>query len=245
VTSTVAARTKSGITTVMLNRPDKLNAFTASAYEKLAVLLRNANADPEVRVVVLRGTGRAFSSGVDLDAASKDVERERLGSTFRYLIETLITLEKPLVAAVHGVAVGFGATILLHCDFVLLANDARLRYPFTLLGTAPEAGSSFLLPLTVGPQRAAELILTGRWVTADEAVSYGLAARVVPAAELGREVASMAEALAAAAPEALTSAKRLLRTGQADAVRVALQREFDEAAIIGDSLGPIRRPPSR
>ncbi len=240
----VEAISQSGVTTVTLNRPDKLNAFTASSYETLAELLRKANADPDVRVVVLRGAGRAFSAGVDLDAASAD-DGGRLGSTFRDLIDALIDLEKPLIAAVQGAAVGFGATILLHCDVVVLADDARLRYPFTLLGTAPEAGSSFLLPLAVGPHLAAELILTARWVMADEAVRRGLAARVVPAKDLHREVTSAAEALAQAAPEALVGAKRLLRAGRADAVRAALQREFDESAVLGRSLGPIGRQSAR
>lgn len=239
----VDARTEAGIVTLTLNRPEKLNAFTASSYEALAELLRDAAANREARVVVLRGAGRAFSSGVDLDAASTDVERERLGSNFRDLIEALVALEKPLIAAVQGAAVGFGATILLHCDIVVVADDARLRYPFTLLGTAPEAASSLLLPLTVGAHRAADLILTGRWVTAEEAVRFGLAARAVPVADLDREVAGMAEALVAAPAEALAGAKRLLRAGRADALRAALRREFDQAAILGATLGPIRRRP--
>ena len=157
-----------------LNRPTRLNSFTAASYRRLTELLNAADEDADVLVVVLRGEGRAFCSGVDLEELSREGGRQ-LGATFDALIDALLKFGKPLVAAVHGPAVGFGATILLHCDAVLVADDARLRFPFTSLGTAPEAGSSMLLPATVGPQRAAELLFTSRWIDAPEAVRYGLA----------------------------------------------------------------------
>ena len=134
------------VRTLTLNRPARLNAFTAASYQSLATLLVEADGDEKVHAVVLRGAGRAFSSGVDLDAlrAHPDAPTE-LGQRFDELLDVLMTLRIPLLAAVTGPAVGFGATILLHCDLVLVADDARLRFPFTSLHTAPEAGSSMLL----------------------------------------------------------------------------------------------------
>jgi len=165
------------VRTLTLNRPTRLNAFTSASYRRLAQLLHDAGENPDVLVVVLRGHGRAFCSGVDVEELGVEGGEggQKLGETFDALVKELLGFAKPLVAAVHGPAVGFGATILLHCDVVLVADDARLRFPFTSLSTAPEAGSSALLPAIVGPQRAAELLFTSRWIDAAEAVSYGLA----------------------------------------------------------------------
>ncbi len=150
-----------------------------------------------------------------------------------------MALDKPLVAAVQGPAVGFGATLLLHCDLVLVANDARLRFPFTFLQTSPEAASSVLLPLLAGPQRAAELLFTSRWVDSAEAVDLGLALRRCPPDRLGAEAITLADAVAAQPPVAVAAAKRLLRSGRADAVRAALARERNEAHRLSEALGPM------
>jgi enoyl-CoA hydratase/carnithine racemase len=129
------------VRTLTLNRPTRLNAFTSASYRRLAQLLHEAGEHPDVLVVVLRGQGRAFCSGVDLEELGTEVAEggQRLGETFDALVKELLSFAKPLVAAVHGPAVGFGATILLHCDVVLVADDARLRFPFTSLSTAPNA----------------------------------------------------------------------------------------------------------
>ncbi len=142
----VLAEDHGAVRTLTLNRPTRLNAFTSASYRRLADLLREAGQDPGVLVVVLRGAGRAFSSGVDFEELSDEHGGLVLRDTFDVLIATLLDVDKPLLAAVHGPAVGFGATILLHCDLVVLADDARLRFPFTSLRTAPEAGSSALTP---------------------------------------------------------------------------------------------------
>jgi enoyl-CoA hydratase/carnithine racemase len=234
------------VRTITLNRPDRLNAFTAGSYAALAGLLRAADREPAVGVVLLTGAGRAFSSGVDLNAvAAEGPERPDLGATFGDLLESLLTLSKPLVAAVHGVAVGFGATILLHCDVVLVADDVRIRFPFTSLGTAPEAGSSVLLPARIGPQGAAELLYTSRWVSGAEAVRLGLAASCHPAAAVLEEARATARLIGAQPAEAVVAAKRLIRFGQRDLVGAALVRENETARQLGAVLGPIhrRRPP--
>jgi enoyl-CoA hydratase/carnithine racemase len=231
-----------GVRTVTLDRPARLNAFTAASYRALAAALVTAAQDEAIRVVELVGAGRAFSSGVDLDALAGTADPEEYPDSFAGLLAALIAFPKPLVAGVHGPAVGFGATILLHADVVLVADDARLRLPFTALGTAPEAGSSVLLPLLVGPQRAAEWILTSRWIDADEAVRSGLAARRCTGADLRSELRLVARQIAAQPPEAVAAARRLLRSGRAELVRAALGREDDAARELRVQLGTLSRP---
>jgi enoyl-CoA hydratase/carnithine racemase len=244
----VLADDAGAVRTLTLNRPSRLNAFTADTYNLLAARLGEADDDERVHVVVLRGAGRAFCSGVDVELLGVDEHGARTGASggllgaFQRLMDALTALTKPLIAAVHGPAVGIGATILLHCDVVLVADGARLRFPFISLRTAPEAGSSWLLPDAVGPQRAAELLYTARWVEADEAVALGLASRCCPAKTLGDEAQALAVAMAAQPPAAVAAAKRLLRAGRPDAVKAAVEREVDEARHLRQVLG---RPISR
>jgi enoyl-CoA hydratase/carnithine racemase len=200
-------------------------------------LLATADATPEVSVVLLEGAGRGFSSGVDL--AALDTELDALTEGFDELLEALICFSKPLVAAVHGVAVGFGATILLHCDIVVVADTARLRFPFTALGTAPEAASSALLPRIVGMQRSADLLLTSRWITGEEAADMGLASRVFPEDALHSEARAISHTLAGLPSPALVAAKRLMKAGAGDIIRNALDREREAAGDLRGALGPI------
>jgi enoyl-CoA hydratase/carnithine racemase len=237
----VLADDDGAVRTLTLNRPTRLNAFTSASYARLAELLREAARDPGVLAVVLRGAGRAFSSGVDLEELSDEHRGPALRDTFDALVATLLDVEKPMLAAVHGPAVGFGATILLHCDLVLLADDARLRFPFSSLRTAPEAGSSALLPLSVGPQRAAELLFTSRWVGAAEAVDIGLALRCCPRERLDEDVRALAERVAQQPSAAVASAKRLLRAGWAELVGAASTRERAEAQHLLAALGSLGR----
>lgn len=239
----VLADDAGAVRTLSFNRPTRLNAFTSASYRRLATLLREASCDATVKVVVLRGEGRAFSSGVDLEELSAgQKDGLALRDTFDDLIEVLVDLPKPLLAAVHGPAVGFGATILLHCDLVLVADDARLRLPFTSLRTAPEAGSSTLLTAAIGSQRAAELLFTSRWLSADEAVAAGLALACYPRDRLDAEARALAERVAQQPAAAVESAKRLLRAGRADAVRAASGRERAEAQHLLDALGSLGPP---
>ena len=224
-----------------LNRPERLNAFTARSYGLLAELLAEADAEPGVHVIVIEGLGRAFSSGVDLKELESD-DRRQLAASFDGLIGELAGLDTPLIAAVHGAAVGFGATILLHCDLVVADAEARFRFPFASLGTTPEAASAALLPRLVGPQRAAELLLTGRWVDASEAVAIGLAIESVPAGRAGVAAREVALSIAALAPQAVRSARRLLREGRVELVARALELERSEAARLSAEIGPMRPP---
>ena len=220
-----------------LNRPHKVNAFTAISYRLLADALDEADASELVSVVLLEGAGRGFSSGVDLSVV--DTDGDVLAETFDDLVDSLIRFSKPLLAAVHGPAVGFGATILLYCDIVLVAETARMRLPFTALGTAPEAASSVLLPQLVGLQRAADLLLTSRWITGLEAAQMGLAARCCTDESLHSEARAAAAALSELPEPALRTAKRLVRAGCEDIVRKALDRERVEARALRGSLGPM------
>jgi enoyl-CoA hydratase/carnithine racemase len=232
----ILVRDEGRVRVVTLNRPDRVNAFTATSYRRLASALDEADAAADVSVVLLEGAGRGFSSGVDLAAVSS--RDETLGENFDHLIKSLIRFSKPLLAAVHGAAVGFGATILLHCDLTLVAETARLRLPFTALGTTPEAASSLLLPQTVGAQRAADLILTSRWISGMEAAQMGLVARCCPEESLHSEALATAQALTALPDAALATAKRLLKAGTAVLVQDALRRERSEARLLG-SVGPM------
>lgn len=236
----VLAADNGPVRTLTLNRPTRLNAFTSASYRRLAQLLHDAAENPTVLVVVLRGQGRAFCSGVDLEELEREASQggQKLGEAFDALVKELLGFGKPLVAAVHGPAVGFGATILLHCDVVLLADDARLRFPFASLRTAPEAGSSALLPAIVGPQRAAELFFTSRWIDATEAVRFGLALSSCPRAQLDTEAGALAERIAQQPAAAVASAKRLLRADRMRVVSAASRRERAEAGWLSSELGP-------
>lgn len=220
-----------GVRTLTFHRPERLNAFTAEAYVAFADAVLAADADDAAQVIVLTGAGRAFSSGVDLDAL-RSGDSEPFAREFLRLLDSLIDCRKPIVAAVHGAAVGFGATVLLHCDVVVVAHDARIRFPFTQLGTAPEAGSSALLPAAIGAQRAAEILLTSRWVSGDEAVAIGLAAVAVPADDVLERARAIATAITGQQQPAVIATKRLLRASAAD-TRAAIARETESARALG------------
>jgi enoyl-CoA hydratase/carnithine racemase len=234
----ILVRDEGRVRIVTFNRPDRLNAFTASSYAGLASALDESDAATDVSVVLLEGAGRGFSSGVDLAAVTSP--NGSLGENFDHLINSLIRFSKPLLAAVHGAAVGFGVTILLHCDLVLVAETARLRLPFTALGTTPEAASSVLLQQIIGAQRAADLILTSRWMSGREAAQMGLVARCCPEESLRSEALATAQALTALPDAALATAKRLLKAETAVAVQGALRRERSEASLLHQSLGPLQ-----
>jgi enoyl-CoA hydratase/carnithine racemase len=235
--SEIALHDAGRVRVVTLNRPGRLNAFTSASYLSLAHALDAADADPEVSVVLITGAGRGFSSGVDLESIGPEPD---LAENFDLLVDALIGFSKPLVAAVHGVAIGFGATLLLHCDLVLVADTARLRMPFTVLGTTPEAGSSALLPMRVGAQRAADLLLTSRWFSGSEAAQMGLAARCHPEDELHSEAMALAQSLTELPDAALIAAKELMKAGVSDVARGALGRERAAVQLLGERIGPMR-----
>jgi len=201
------------VRTLTLDRPASLNAFNEALYEATAVALREAAGDPGVAVVLLTGNGRAFSAGNDLkemQARLADASLTNQGSHFTDLIEALTDFPKPLICAVNGLGVGIGTTILGYADLVFMSSDARLKCPFTSLGVAPEAASSYLLPRLVGRQNAAWLLMSSEWVSADEALRMGLVWRVCEPDELLLEARRHAEILAARPIPSLMAVKRTI-----------------------------------
>jgi enoyl-CoA hydratase/carnithine racemase len=227
------------VRTLVFDRPDKLNAFTARGYTVLEEHLDAAAADPDIAVVVMTGQGRAFSAGVDLNAVSTPEGSAELGVRFNPMLRRLATFPKPLIGAVNGLAVGLGATILLHCDLVVVDEEAKVRLPFVALGTCAEASSSWLLPKRVGPQQAAWMVLSGRAFTADEVVANGFALAKAPAGQARAEAMKLAEQLAQHHIAALVANKALLREGWADEISGVWARETAAMKKIAEELGPI------
>ena len=168
---------------IQLNRPTKKNAMTSSMYVTLADTLNNAAEDERVRVVLWHGAGDSFSAGNDIEDFLKNPPGPGESPQAR-LMKALIAFDKPLVAAVHGAAIGGGTTMLTHCDFVYAGESAKFQMPFVNLGLVPEFGSSYSLPSRVGYLRAAELLLLGLPFDARRAADLGLVTRVVPDPEL-------------------------------------------------------------
>lgn len=223
-----------GVATIVMNRPERKNAFDRAQYDALAATLASLDSDSEVRVAVLTGAGGAFSSGQDLKEMTELAQKAFSGtistsstapSGFTVLLDALEVFSKPLIAAVNGVAVGIGMTLLPFCDIVLVAASARLRVPFSDLGVPPEAASSVLLPDLIGWQRAADLLLTARWVEAAEAVELGLALRVVPDTELMSAAHGLATTIAAKSPYATRVIKQTMVAGRGARIREARARE--------------------
>jgi enoyl-CoA hydratase/carnithine racemase len=229
-----------GVRTITLNRPERLNAFDAEHYHALADAVVGAEADAAVRVVVLTGTGRAFSAGADLTAIAEPGMVEAFSTGFDRMLDAFGDLDKPVVAAVNGLAVGVGVTLLLHLDVVFADASARFRTPFPQVNTTPEAGSSVLLPRLVGPQWARWMLLSGEWVDAATAERIGLVLRVCAEGTVLDEALAIARNLALLSPETLAASKRLQRHGLAALVAEARQREGDEARALPGSGLPTR-----
>ena len=216
------------VRTLTLDRPDVLNAFNEALYEATAVAIREAAADPEVAVVLLTGNGRAFSAGNDLkemQARITDPALADTGSHFTAMIDALTDFPKPLICAVNGLGVGIGTTILGYADLVFMSSEARLKCPFTSLGVAPEAASSYLLPQLVGRQNAAWLLMSSEWVDADEALRMGLVWRVCEPDELLPEARRHAEILAARPIPSLMAVKQTIAEPSRPGIEAATERE--------------------
>jgi len=215
-----------GVRLVRWNRPEALNALNDELWDATRDALVEAQGDPELRCVVLTGTGRAFTAGQDLGEMMTPPEHpddERHG--YRGLIPVLEAFDKPLLAAVNGIGLGIGATILPYCDIVWMAEGARLKVPFVTLGVTTEAAGSLLLPQRMGWQAASHFIFTASWLSAEDAVACGLAWRVVPADALLDEVMATAREIGAMGVDSIQTTKRLMVAARLDAVRAARQRE--------------------
>ena len=213
-----------------LNRPEALNAFNDELYHSAGAALEDAAERADVACVVITGAGRAFSAGQDLAemgrlSAATNTDFGDAGPGFPHFLDTLAAFGKPVIAAVNGIGVGIGMTMLLHVDIAIIASTARLRAPFVPLGVVPEAAGSLLMPIVMGNQRAALKLYTGDWVTADEAVECGLALRAVAPDELMSETMDLARRIAKMPVASLSATKRVVIEGRIDAVRAARARE--------------------
>ena len=210
MTDHVTVTREGSVLALTLNRPDKKNALTSAMYDKLIAALGEAAADGDVGAVMLAGAGGSFSAGNDI---GDFIAHARSGSemaAFRF-VKTIAAFDKPLVAAVEGVAVGVGTTMLFHCDLVYAAPSAKFRMPFIDLGLVPEAGSSMTVPARFGHSKAAELLMLGEPFDAGQAHRLGLVNEVVPAGELATFALEKAQRLAARPRAAMRATRRLLR----------------------------------
>ncbi len=207
------------VATITLNRPERMNTISGPMLDQLVERLLEADRDPDVRVIVLTGTGRAFCAGLDIKAQASGkglLQSSNVGGPqeldLRATPPTVLHhVDTPVIAALNGAAAGYGLDIALGADIRIAARSAKLAVAFTKRGIVPESGGTWLLPRIVGRAKAAELIFTGRTLGAEEALELGLVNKVVDDDALGKEVAAMAAEIAGNAPLAVRAAKRMMR----------------------------------
>jgi enoyl-CoA hydratase/carnithine racemase len=223
----VKTEVAAGVMTMTLQRPEKKNALTGAMYDALSDGLERADADASVRVVLFQGDGDSFTAGNDLADFASQARGDNSGESpaFRF-ISTLAKARKPLIAAAQGNAVGIGTTMLLHCDLVYLADNARLITPFVNLALVPEAASSWLLPARIGHARAYAMFALGEPLEAAAAVACGLANAAVPQTELRKKAMDAAIALAKRPAGSLSFTKRLMREHDRIAAQIAEESEL-------------------
>ena len=228
----IRTETKDRVARIEIARPERKNAFTSQMYADLAAALKAADQDPQVRAVLLHGAPDCFSSGNDV---SDFLKRPPGGSSPAIQVfDVLPGLGKPVVAAVAGPAVGIGSTMLLHCDLVFASDTARFQLPFVPLGIVPEFGSTYLLPLLAGYQRAAELLLLGQPFSAQKAYEVGIVTAVVPQEGLFPAAEKAAQALVALPAESIRLTKRLMKQRYGAALGDAIK---EETRIFSERLG--------
>ena len=230
MTDLILTDNQGGVLVVTLNRPAKKNAINTQMWIGLRDTFRAAAADDDVVCVLLCGAGEHFCSGVDL-ASFGEVEPGQ-EHPFESAARAVVEFDKPLVAAAQGVAIGGGATVLFHADIVYVGQSLRMRLPFASLGLVPEWGSSYMLQANIGAQRAAELFYTAQWIDADKALSCGIAADVLPDADLFDHAMARAREIAQWPVNALREIKRTLRMHHLGAI---------DAAIIAEQAGMQRQ----
>jgi enoyl-CoA hydratase/carnithine racemase len=223
-----------GVLTVRIDRPEKKNSLTQAMYAGLADAIERAQAEHEIGALLLTGTADVFCAGNDIAdfRAPRPAESPDTPSPSRRFYFGLAHLEKPVVAAVPGLAIGIGCTMLLHADIVYAAPEARFRLPFVDLGLVPELGASMLVPWLVGKHRAAELLLLADFFDAATAERLGFVNRILPRAELLVEATATARALARKPREALQLTKKLLRPDMAPLI----ERMEEEREILAERL---------
>jgi len=205
---------------IRMNRPEKKNALTSAMYDAMAEAIETASGTSPIRCVLICGGPGAFSAGNDLgDFMKAATGGEGLGNAVLRFLYALARAERPLVAAVTGVAVGIGTTMMLHCDYAVAASDARFSTPFVALGLIPEAASSLIAPRLMGHRRAFELLVMGKPLSGEEAQAAGLVNQVAPAGEVEEQAMMAAQAIAALPPEGVAISRRLMKGTPEEIVR--------------------------
>lgn len=209
---TIQYNVKDGVAWLRLNRPDKLNAFIAQMNREIKDAVKNASKDEGVRCIVITGEGRAFCSGQDLSEVDENMDHgEVLRNHYGPMVKQIRQCEKPIVAAVNGVAAGAGFSLALACDFRLVSEKASFINAFVHVGLIPDSGNLYFLSQLVGQAKAAELAILGEKVSAAEAVEFGLATKMIPAEVFEEEVNSFAARLANMPTKAIGLIKRSLK----------------------------------
>src|SRR5882757_2858898 len=226
------------VATIRLNRPERKNAFTLDMTDRWADLLGEAQADPEVRVVVLTGTGDAFCSGVDLERRNEGMpatplaRKQVLSERVHRIPLAMEALDKPTIAALNGAAVGAGLDMALMCDLRIMARSARLSEGYIRVGLVPGDGGCYYLPRLIGTARALELLLTGRFIDAEEAGRLGIANHVVDDADLAGAVDTLARKIADGPPVAIRTIKRAVYQSARSDLRTALDLISSHMAVV-------------
>ncbi|MEA2416772.1 MAG: hypothetical protein QOI58_3429 [Thermoanaerobaculia bacterium] len=241
----ISTAAEAQITTITLNRPEKLNAFTGTMREDLLAALRAAADDQNCRVVVITGAGRAFCAGGDVEYMSGlqkngDVESFRkLLDAGRDVVTQIAAMPKPVIASVNGIAAGAGCNLALACDYRIASDTAKLGETFVKIGIHPDWGGTWFLPRLVGPSRAFELLTTGRMVDAAEALAIGMVDRVVPLADLPEQTSTLARAIAQGPPQAIADIKRALSASRTNSLsaQVELESEHQVRAFLSRDAG--------
>ncbi|HET7272030.1 MAG TPA: enoyl-CoA hydratase-related protein [Rubrobacter sp.] len=235
---TVLYEEDGGVATISLNRPEKLNAFDATMHGELYSALDGAAADEEVRCIVLRGEGRGFSAGADLAEVVREADGdpdlgEYLRNTYSRLVKQMVSIEKPIVASLHGPVYGAGVGIALACDLRIAAESAKFSVAFIKIGLMPDAGVTFFLPRVVGLGRAMQMSMLGDAVEAEEACRIGLVNKVVPDETLVEETRKLAGQLAAMPTMALGRIKHSLYASFETDLERALENEAEGQTFCG------------
>ena len=209
---------------IRINRADKKNALDLAMYQSLANAIHQADSDDNIRVTIISGVEDSFCSGNDIKDFLKNPPTDDSSPVLQF-VRAMINAEKPIVAAVNGIAIGIGVTMLLHCDLVYASEDARFQMPFVNIGLCPEAGSTHILPLLMGHQKASELLLLGAMFDADTAIKVGIVNNKFAGDELASVSLKAAGRIAAQPPSAARATKGLLRAAMRDQIMAASQRE--------------------
>ncbi|MBA2922655.1 enoyl-CoA hydratase [Pseudomonas sp. P7] len=225
MTDAILLHRERGLLTLQLNRPEKRNALTRAMYTQLAEALEQADADSAISAVLIQGSSECFTAGNDIGDFLEQPPNDLDSPAFHFM-KSLLNCRKPVIAAVAGVAVGIGTTLLLHCDLVYISRDARLRMPFVNLGLCPEFGSSLILPRLLGHAKAAELLLLGEGFTGEQAAAWGIATEALGSGEAALAKArEMAERFEILAPGAVQVTKQLMKSVDRDQLRQVIEEE--------------------